>query len=173
MLSVGSTKSGAKPAFFQSDVGDGRALTLGFAVERTYPYVVALGVTIGWLFLGAPFPTQTDAMLGAAVTVASVFAGFLIGSKALLLSLKDSNVFRRLQEAGYMSVFIGYLKEGINSSVSFVAISMLGFFVNPIPVYASYRLPEIFSTIWIASGVIALFTCQRVSHLLFKMLRHV
>jgi hypothetical protein len=99
-------------------------------VERAYPYLIAIALSALWAASGAPFPSVGDALFGAAVTVASVFGGFLVASKTVILGLKDSPIFEKLRHSGYMGVFIGYLREGINASVLLVILSMAGFFLN-------------------------------------------
>jgi hypothetical protein len=139
-------------------------------IERSYPYALALALSAAWAGLGALFPREGEALFGAAVTVASVFGGFLVASKAVVLSLKGSAIFEKLRASGYMDLFLGYLKEGINASILVVVFSMVGFFIElgPLAPFSS----KAFCFAWIFTSLAALLTYWRVSNLLFKMLRH-
>ena len=140
-------------------------------LEKVYPYLIAIALSTLWAWAGAPFPDKGDALFGAAVTVASVFGGFLVASKAVILGLKDSAIFEKLRESSYMDVFIGYLRVGINASIGLVVISMIGFFLEQDSV--APLLVKVFCFFWLLTGLIALLTYWRVSNLLFKMLKHV
>lgn len=120
MRSAGSISCGVDLATYQDDACARLAMMSPLVRERIYPYLIAALLSALWWFAGKPFPSNADALLGAAVTVASVFGAFLVASKAVLLSLKDSDIFTKLREASYMDVFISYLKEGINASVVYL-----------------------------------------------------
>ena len=55
-----------------------------------WPWVGAIAVAILWWVTGRPFPNSPDGLLGAAATVASVFASFLGVSKAIILTIKGT-----------------------------------------------------------------------------------
>lgn len=118
-------------------------------------------------------PKDPNAMFGAAVTVASVFAGFLIASKSILLSLQGRPIFGALRQSGYLTDFINYLREGINASVVLIVFSMGAFFVDDFELrHATPYGEELFYSAWIFCGGAALFTYWRASRILFKLLRH-
>jgi hypothetical protein len=170
MRSAGSISCGADLATYRHNACTGLATMSPLVRERIYPYLIAALLSASWWFAGKPFPRNPDALLGAAVTVASVFGAFLLASKAVLISLKDSEIFTKLRDTGYMNVFIACLKEGINASVVLVIISMLGFFFEPNK--TPPLLVEAFYLTWMFAGLTSLLTYWRVSNLLFKMLKH-
>jgi hypothetical protein len=141
--------------------------------ERLWPYVASAIIAGAWFYFGYPVPGDANALFGAAVTVASVFAGFLIAAKAILLSLKDSAVFGALRQSGYLADFISYLREGINMSVLLVILTMCAFFIDFSILNARFQDGDKwFYTIWIFVSAATLFTYWRVSNCLFKLLRH-
>ena len=141
--------------------------------ERLWPYVLSIAIGAVWLFGGLPLPSDSGGLFGAAVTVASVFGGFLIAAKAILLSLKGGKIFAALRRSGYLDTFVGYLRGGINASALMIVISITSFFIDFSTINLTYPFAErLFYAGWISVSLLALFTYWRVSNNLFKLLTH-
>ncbi len=123
--------------------------------------------------MGRPFPTQgkADALFGTAATVSSVFASFLGVSKAIVLSIKTTEVYKILQKGNYTNLLFGYLRSGIFASVIFAALSIVGFFISDVRMILGYKIIDVFTLIWTFCGSLALFTYLRISNVLFKLLK--
>ena len=142
--------------------------------ERAYPYIVSTIVTVIWLWpLGSPFPAQIELLMGASVTVGSVFGGFLGASKAIILSIKSSAVFERLKSSGYLENLFDYLRTGVVAALAFIILSIIGYFIDSYKVIA-YGITQIdvFSVLWIFAALMSLLSYYRVYNILFKLLRH-
>jgi hypothetical protein len=130
-------------------------------------------VAAAWCFFGKPFPNPPDGLLSTAATVASIFASFLGVSKAIILSIKGTPVYKTLSDHGYDKDLFRYLQAGIFSSIAFAAMSVIGFFISAKTFFHGYRWFTLFELFWICCGVLSLFTYVRISRLLFKLLKQV
>jgi type III secretory pathway component EscU len=148
-----------------------RPLSIGLRWEKIYPYVIGTAATVAWFWgLGHPFPNPSENLLGAAATVASVFAGFLSAAKAVLLTIKDTAVYKALKDLGYIKDLFGYLKSGIGISVLFAVVSLFGFFLSPVEANLGFSVSAYFQAIWVFLSVAAFCSYVRVSTILFRML---
>lgn len=141
------------------------------AFEAWWPLVAACLVVALWWLTGTPFPEKPEGLFGAAATVASVFASFLGVSKAIILSIKNSEVYKLLVKTGHTDALFGHLKSGIFTSVVFAGLSILGFFISPDRLVYGHKLFQIFEFFWILFAALSLFTYLRISNILFKLLK--
>ena len=133
--------------------------------ERWWPYACSIIITFVWYLLGAPFPPKPDALMGASGTVAAVLVGFLGTAKAIVLSVSNSDVFKRIKESGYSDVLFWFLFESLTAGTVFLVISIIGFFVPE-------HSPNLwFSILWVLSGTTAMLVYSRTTYLLFKLVR--
>jgi hypothetical protein len=144
---------------------------MSIVIERFWPYVIAVAAWLFWLFaLNAPFPIQADPLMGASGTVSAVLIGFMGTSKAIVLGLADSAVFKQLKAAGYMSRLFLYLYESLLVALVLLILSILGFFLPhatpPTPP------PAWFAAIWVLVGTTATLLYIRTVDLLFRLVRH-
>lgn len=143
--------------------------------ERLYPFIGSFcGVAVWRWGFDQHFPTDTIALMSASGTVAAVLAGFLSAAKAIVLGLTGSEVFQKLKVAGYHNDFLSYLRVAIYSSLFFLCISMLGFFIEPnqnpniCPIVV-----EVFKHVWIFFAVLAAASFVRITNNLFSLIRQV
>lgn len=138
-------------------------------VERWWPYVLAALALAVWFWgLQAPFPSPSDALLGASGGASAVLVGFLATAKTVILSVSNAEVFKRLKAGKFHGLIFNYLFESITIGMVFLLVSMVGFFVDRDPV-----APLWFAATWVGSGSLALFLFGRITHLLFQMLKWV
>ncbi len=128
-------------------------------------------VVLGWYLCGMPFPTNPDGLFGAAATVASVFASFLGVSKAIILTIKNTDTYAALKKLGHTDTLFGHLKGGIAASVTFAGLSILGFFVSHDKVIYGQVLFHLFEFAWVAFASLSLFSYVRITNILFKLLK--
>jgi hypothetical protein len=133
--------------------------------ERWWPYVGALVLFGVWLYFGRPFPRNPEGLMGASGTVAVVFVGFLGTAKAIVLSISNSPVYKRLKETGYSRVLFSYLYESIFSGIVFLVISVLGFFL---PERESH---DFFAALWVLAGAATILLYIRTTNLLFQLVK--
>jgi hypothetical protein len=139
--------------------------------ERIWPWLGAIAVAVIWWLADRPFPKTPDGLLGAAATVASIFASFLGVSKAIILTIKGTKTYRVLERAHYTDHLFAYLREGIYAAVIFASLSLFGFFLEPNSAIAQHQIYKWFCTIWVVCGSAALFTYMRIANILFKLLK--
>lgn len=148
-------------------------MTAAMLWERFYPVAGAIIVAIAWYKLSAPFPTTPDGLLGAAATVASVFASFLGVSKAIILTVRNAPVFLKIEELGYKDDLFAYLRRAIYASIFFAVVSIVGFFIDPKVVVLAHHAIKGYELIWVLASAYSLLTYIRISSVLFKMLKQV
>lgn len=137
-------------------------------VERWWPYVVGLGITLLWWKLcDRSFPANASGLLAATGTVASVLVGFLVTAKAIVLGLTGTAVFRKLVATKYTGVFFSYLYEAEIAGIIVLCVSMIGFFVSD----TAGATPSWFHWAWMIASLISLLLFVRVVQLLFAFLR--
>jgi hypothetical protein len=143
----------------------------GLTIERWWPYGGTMLATFAWWKLAEmSFPSNAEELLAATGTVASVLVGFLVTAKAIVLGLTETRVFKKLAGTGYDEVFFGYLFEAEMAGIATLCITMLGFFVMAQPAGTT---PGWFNTLWISGAILAMLSFMRVTHMIFKFLRHV
>ena len=140
-------------------------------IERLWPWLAAVAVAILWRAAGEPFPKTPDGLLGAAATVASVFASFLGVSKAIILTIKGTKTYQILEKNQYTDHLFAYLRDGIYASVGFASLSLLGFFIDPGSMLFAHKIYHWCCTIWVFTGAAALFTYVRIANILFRLLK--
>lgn len=141
--------------------------------ERYQPLFVGVVVACAWMWIfGAPFPWPAENLFATAATLASVLAGFLGVAQSVVLTIKDTAVYRRLDGAGYVNQFFSYLRFGVNSAITFAALSVIGFFVTREQTVLGYEVLPYFRFVWVAAGALAVTAYLRVSGLLFLLLKH-
>ncbi|WP_230534168.1 hypothetical protein [Microvirga roseola] len=139
--------------------------------ERVWPWAGAAVAVLVWWYFGAPFPQSADGLFGASATVASVFASFLGVAQAIILTIKGTETFKRLEKLDYIDSLFGYLRTAILAAVVFASLSIIGFFLDR-NVFSGHWI-IVFPGGWIGAGALALLTYARVSNILFKLLRRV
>jgi hypothetical protein len=140
--------------------------------ERVWPWVASAILASVWKWgMGAPFPSSPDSLFGAAATVASILASFLGVSKAIILSIKETQSYKIIAELGYRDVLFAYLRDGILCAVIFAFLSIIGFFVEA-PASDHLWVFDAFKLLWVFFGAASLFSYSRITNLLFKLLRH-
>ena len=146
----------------------------GLGVERVWPYGVSIVTVAAWWWIGAPFPKDFTALIAAAGTVAAVLVGFLSTAKVVILGITGSEVFQILKKAGYIDIYMKYVRAAIYGTLALLVISMLGFFLEPIqnPNIHDVALKG-FPFLWILLSSFAVCAFLRVTNLLFNLLKHV
>lgn len=147
-------------------------MTLSLLWEKIFPTLFAIGVCVLWNNVGRPFPMSPDGVFGAASTVASIFAGFLGVSQSIILTIKDTPLFKAIKARGYDKEMFSYLRAGIVGSSVFTALSLGGFFINDHTAIMGHIILNDFHLTWIGFATYAFLTFFRMTSLLFKMLRH-
>ena len=109
--------------------------------------------------------------LGAAATVASVFASFLGVSKAIILTIKGTKTYQILERNHYTDHLFAYLRTGIYAAVAFASLSLSGFFIDVNSAIGGYKIFHWFGTAWVATGSASLFTYLRIANILFRLLK--
>lgn len=140
-------------------------------IEKVWPWLLAVAVASIWWSFGKPFPSAPDVLFGTAATVASVFASFLGVSKAIILTIKGTQTYKFLERAKKTDDLFGYLRTGIYASVAFAALSIFGFFIDHNAMVGSYRWFTLFCLLWVAVGMLALFSYIRITNILFRLLK--
>ena len=144
---------------------------IAIAVERFGPLVGALIGACFWASIGKPFPQTTDSLFGTAATVASVFASFLGVSETIILTVKDTEVYRALSSKGYTSLLFRFLKSGIIGASLFAGLSLLGFFFDASSSLYGHKIFGTFKFFWVFSGLYGFLSYARITNILFKLLR--
>ena len=139
--------------------------------ERLAPWIGAGVAVLMWRLAGCPFPDNPDSLFGAAATVASVFASFLGVSKAILLTIKNTRTFQKLEILGFADRLFGFLKAGIFTAVVFASLSLLGLFVTRDKSVLGIDIYTSFQGVWFFCGAAALLTYLRITNILFKLLK--
>lgn len=141
-------------------------------VERYWPYVASIAVTIFWIgALNGAFPQDFTALMGASGTVAAVLMGFIATSKAIVFGLTGSPVFQSLKRAGYHQDLLSYLMSGVFGSAGLLVVSLIGFFIEPTQNDGIKKWAiDIFPSAWILVASFAFFSFIRLTRIFFKMI---
>ncbi|MDB5596267.1 MAG: hypothetical protein JWM36_3228 [Hyphomicrobiales bacterium] len=135
--------------------------------ELFWPWLVAAAVVVAWLRLGSPFPQTPDNLFSSSATVASILASFLGVSKAIILTIKHTPIYKALREYGRERDLFRFLRAGIWTAVAFACLSVLGFFVSA---GGDPKVSGVFNAVWIFFGAAAVFCYVRITNIMFKLL---
>lgn len=129
--------------------------------ERFYPYVAGVSAGLLWWTFTPVFEAGSTEVLSASLTIGSILTGFLATSKAILLGLNEARIMNDLRRSGYIDDLVSYLAQAIFFSFSYAVVSLVGYFVNRMPIYW---------VMWVAIGVISALTFVRVVFIQLKIL---
>lgn len=133
---------------------------MSLLAEKYAPYVLGIIAAWIWTVAGVSMP-KSDAVLGSALTIASILTGFLSTAKAILMSL-DTPIMGRLRSQKYYDDLVSYMSEAIWMSFGFALTCLIGYFCMGASIYGQ---------LWIAIGVASSATFMRVTNIMLKILR--
>lgn len=103
-------------------------------VERSYPVVGSLIVTLGYLKFHDHFGFVSRPALGnlftAVVNVSAIAVGFLATAQSILFSLENKRVTQFLKSAGAFNSLIDYMMEAIHISFALAGISAFALLID-------------------------------------------
>jgi hypothetical protein len=146
------------------------AAGLDLVVERWWPFVAAFAMAGGWLLAGTPFPQQVDGLYGTSATVASVFAGFVGAAGAIILTIKDTPLFKELSRHGYAQAIVNYLRDALFVATAFATVSLAGFLIASDSRFGLVFL-TLFRMAWVSLAMLSICTFIRASRILFLLLK--
>jgi len=137
--------------------------------ERFYPEAVAVVAFMAGWWYEFLLPTPDEGLLGSSLTLGAILTGFLATSKAVLLGLRDTDIWRHLQEKQLDKRVIRYLSRAITGAFAFSLWSLLGYF-SALEVWL-YPLIWLFLAAYTAAAfwrftrvLFAIITAERKSH---------
>jgi hypothetical protein len=103
-------------------------------VERSYPVIGSLIVTLGYLRFQDHFDFVSRDALGnlftAIVSVSAIAVGFLATAQSILFSLENKRVTQFLKSAGAFNSLVNYMMEAIHVSFALAGISAFALLVD-------------------------------------------
>lgn len=124
--------------------------TIKIWAERYAAWTIALGVAIAFWVWGRTFVPATSfkELAQAALNVAAIAVGFLVSSKAILLSVVNTRLVRALRESGHFCQIIGYFVSAIWWSVM-MALSSAGLLLFDLEPSKIGVGKQILLTVWV------------------------
>ncbi|MDH0848303.1 hypothetical protein N5D66_10185 [Delftia tsuruhatensis] len=138
-------------------------------VEKYYPVLLASAAAYAWWRFSPSFPRDEKEFLGAAISVGSIFTGFIATAKAILAALPNDSLMERLRESGYIKDLASYLTQALYGCLSFSVYGMAGFFFLE---QQSPSLGKFYAIGWIFLAIFSLTAFHRVASLLIKIISH-
>lgn len=138
-------------------------------VEKSYPFIFASAAAFAWWHFSPSFPRDEKEFLGAAISVGSIFTGFIATAKAILAALPNESVIGRLRESGYIKDLASYLTQALYGCLAFSVYGMAGFFLLE---EKSPSLGKYYAIIWIFLAIFSLSSFHRVASLLIKIISY-
>lgn len=142
---------------------------MSLLVERIYPAILAIVAAIAWWYFSPNFPRDEKEFLGAAISIGSIFTGFIATAKAILAALPNDTVMGRLKKSGYIKELVYYLAQALYGCLTFSVYGMMGFFLLE---EKSPSLGRYYAIGWIFFAVFSLAAFYRVSSVLIKIISH-
>lgn len=141
-------------------------------IERRLPLIASLAMIMITFYFQIPLdiPVSDRAtFLGAAVSIGAVFAGFLTGAMAMIMSISKEREVDLLRISGYLPILRNYMSSGIVASIFFCLISMLGF-LSPVKNAVIFKL-FIYPSVFIGALIYALLTFYRSAKMLTMLIK--
>lgn len=138
-------------------------------VEKHYPAIFAIASAVAWWNFSPNFPRDEKEFLGAAISVGSIFTGFIATAKAILAALPNDNVMARLKQSGYIKDLASYLTHALYGYLAFSVYGMMGFFFLE---EKSPSLSKYYAIGWIFLAIFSLLAFHRVASVLIRIISH-
>jgi hypothetical protein len=122
-------------------------------------YVAAVAGMAAYYWIDLSWPASRDALLGAALTFASVIVGFLISAKAIIMS-GSGRPFERIKEMGLVPELTDAFAVAIYLAILFAFICTVGFFGIE---------GQGFEALWVGSGLGMVWGFIKITRLLFRL----
>jgi len=138
---------------------------MSLSFERFYPWLLAFaGLIIGWLSpIDISQENRTD-LYSAAISLGSIFAGFLTTTKAILMALPSDGLIEKLRSSGYMPDLSAYIGQAVFGCLLFCFLNLMGFFsLGEAQVY--------FDAAWYALAFFSAAAFWRTTHIMLAILR--
>ncbi len=135
--------------------------------EKIYPFVFAIAAAIAWNHFSPSFPRDEKEFLGAAISVGSIFTGFIATAKAILAALPTDSVIAKLKTSGYIKELASYLTQALYGCLAFSVYGMIGFFLLE---EKAPSLSKHYAIGWIFFATFSLFAFHRVAKVLIAII---
>lgn len=135
--------------------------------EKFYPIIFAFAAAVAWNYFSPNFPRDEKEFLGAAISVGSIFTGFIATAKAILAALPTDSVIAKLKTSGYIKELASYLTQALYGCLTFSIYGMAGFFLLE---EKSPSLSKSYAIGWIFLATFSLFAFHRVAKVLIAII---
>lgn len=144
--------------------------TLRYLGELLYPYLfgIGAGVFVWFYYQKHPIPEHVYDLLTNGVNLGGIAVGFMGATIALIYSLQDSYVIKRLKELNHFSTFISYFHQALCACLLLTLLGALGFFLD---FKASELLQHIYFAVWVCLFITAGFSAYRFVWAFSRILR--
>nr|WP_320125957.1 hypothetical protein [uncultured Shewanella sp.] len=136
---------------------------MSLILEKIFPFILAITAAFVWWSFDCKFPSNSDSLLSATLTVAGIFVGFLATSKAILLSM-SSPIIEHLKTSNYMNDLVSYIGQAIWFNLLLCTFCVMGFFLN--------NKYDFYGITWIGIAVLALSAFVRVTNIMLKIFKN-
>jgi hypothetical protein len=149
-------------------------MTRGKAVEKVWPYIVAIIALIVYLFYWQPtHPLQPNLrdVLTPMVSFGASLAGFMLAAASILITVRDresSWYVKRAKEAGVYASLIRYLLVAMTWCLTTSVMSVAGLAYDPR--WNLWWYPYA-TTLWLFTATVALGTTVRVIRIFTLLIR--
>jgi hypothetical protein len=135
--------------------------------EKIYPLVFAIAAAVVWNYFSPNFPRDEKEFLGAAISVGSIFTGFIATAKAILAALPTDSVISKLKSSGYIKELASYLTQALYGCLTFSVYGIVGFFLLE---EKTPSLSKYYALGWIFLATFSLFAFHRVARVLIALI---
>jgi hypothetical protein len=140
---------------------------MSLLAERIYPIAFAVAAAFAWWYFSPTFPRDEKEFLSAAISIGSIFTGFIATAKAILAALPNDTVMGRLKKSGYIKELASYLTQALYGCLAFSVYGMVGFFLLE---EKSPSLSKFYAIGWIFLAIFSLAAFHRVASVLIKII---
>ena len=142
-------------------------------VERSYPYVVGVLLTILFLYFHKFINLQatTPDIFPVVIGISAIAVGFLMTAKSILLSIDERKVIQFLKEAGVYIYFVGYLIAAVKWCFYTTILTLVGMILNLH--HQAQPGHYWFLVLWVFTIATTAACCERVIRIFSKILRKI
>lgn len=142
--------------------------------ERMYPFIGGIAAAAVYLYFPALrkhiFPDTIPNLLTAIVSVGGIAVGFLAAAKAILISVDDRPIIKRMKEAKVYSRVMGYLRAAIRWSFLLALVSAAALVIDYRGI-TSWDWPYAIGTaFWLFLATGAILSYYRVSRIWYTLM---
>ena len=140
------------------------------AIERWYPYVLSLVITMFYLYFHRliDVTSTAKALFPVVTSISAIAVGFLLAAQSIILSIDERSVIKGLKQGGVYGHLVGYVIKAVYWSFATTIVTGTGMVLSLHVNASGWMFSVIFTGVWVFITATGSLCCYRHSHAILK-----